>query len=72
MISHHPEIGTNIYLVKYCKWGLNKGLETSVDTNRLFAVGADERGGRFKVMRSLNQLTVVGLFTFVPTKINIV
>lgn len=50
--------GTNRYLGKWCKRGLNKGSESSADTGRLIAVGADGRGGRIKVLRSLNQLTV--------------
>ncbi|KAM1053238.1 hypothetical protein ACFX15_000687 [Malus domestica] len=54
--------GTNRFLGKWCKRGLNKGSESrqnpSADSGNLIAVGADGRGGRIKVLRSLNHSTV--------------
>ncbi|XP_024018874.1 uncharacterized protein LOC21396108 [Morus notabilis] len=50
--------GTNRYLGKWCKRGQNKetreGVNTSISGD-LIAIGADGRGGRIKVLRSLNQ-----------------
>ncbi|GMN45067.1 hypothetical protein TIFTF001_014258 [Ficus carica] len=49
--------GTNRYLGKWCKWGQNKetrGVNTT-SSGDLIAIGADGRGGRIKVLRSLNQ-----------------
>ncbi|TQD81909.1 hypothetical protein C1H46_032560 [Malus baccata] len=54
--------GTNRFLGKWCKQGLNKGSESrqnpSADSGNLIAVGADGRGGRIKVLRSLNHSIV--------------
>lgn len=51
--------GTNRYLGKWCKRGLNK----ESNTGNLIAVGADGRGGRVKVLRSLSQSSLVGSCT---------
>ncbi|KAF3441575.1 hypothetical protein FNV43_RR15489 [Rhamnella rubrinervis] len=55
--------GTNRYLGKWCKRGQNKELKEwrkglSSNTGDLIAVGADGKGGRVKVLRSLNQSTL--------------
>ncbi|XP_065859756.1 uncharacterized protein [Euphorbia lathyris] len=51
--------GTNRYLGKWCKRGQSKGSMvpegTSASSGTLIAVGSDGRGGRVKVLRSLNQ-----------------
>ncbi|PON68035.1 43kDa postsynaptic protein [Parasponia andersonii] len=50
--------GTNRYLGKWCKRHQNKETRQGVNrssTGDLIAVGADGRGGRIKVLRSLNQ-----------------
>ncbi|KAB2597772.1 hypothetical protein D8674_000692 [Pyrus ussuriensis x Pyrus communis] len=53
--------GTNRFLGKWCKRNLNKGSESrqnpSADSSNLIDVGADGRGGRIKVLRSLNHST---------------
>lgn len=59
--------GTNRYLGKWCKRGQNKELKEgskglSSNSGDLIAVGADGKGGRVKVLRSLNQSTLVGLY----------
>ncbi|KAM7508620.1 hypothetical protein LguiA_019073 [Lonicera macranthoides] len=49
--------GTNRHLGKWCKRANKKGpeaLSTGASTGDLIAVGADGRGGRIKVLRSLN------------------
>ncbi|KMT20407.1 hypothetical protein BVRB_1g004030 [Beta vulgaris subsp. vulgaris] len=50
--------GANRYLGKWCKRPQNKPpLGSSSDTESLIAMGADGRGGRVKVLKSLNQTT---------------
>lgn len=57
--------GTNRYLGKWCKRGQSKGSldmqGTSPSSGDLIAVGSDGRGGRIKVLRSLNQSSLVGV-----------
>ncbi|XP_062090403.1 uncharacterized protein LOC133796769 [Humulus lupulus] len=52
--------GTNRYLGKWCKRGQNNETRQGPSTSNgdLIAVGADGRGGRIKVLRSLNQSSV--------------
>ncbi|KAK7856794.1 hypothetical protein CFP56_021614 [Quercus suber] len=56
--------GTNRYLGKWCKRGLSK----ESNTGNLIAVGADGRGGRIKVLRSLSQSSLDGKETSVGAK----
>lgn len=61
--------GTNWHLGKWCKKAqrkesttLSTGLQGSnASTGNLIAVGADGRGGRIKVLRSLGQSSSVGI-----------
>ncbi|KAL6495529.1 hypothetical protein OROGR_030092 [Orobanche gracilis] len=48
--------GTNWHLGKWCKKAQNKG--SNANSGDLISVGADGRGGRIKVMRSLAQSTM--------------
>ncbi|XP_048320747.2 uncharacterized protein LOC107432929 [Ziziphus jujuba] len=52
--------GSNRYLGKWCKRGPNKEVRQGLSTNTgdLIAVGADGKGGRIKILRSLNQSTL--------------
>lgn len=62
--------GTNRHLGKWCKRANKKGpaaLSTGGSTGDLIAVGADGRGGRIKVLRSLNHPSLVCLFFFSPS-----
>lgn len=56
--------GTNWHLGKWCKKVQNKrsaGLQKSnANSGDLISVGADGRGGRIKVLRSINQASLVG------------
>ena len=56
--------GTNRYLGRWCKRGQSKGSVamqgTSASSGNLIAVGSDGRGGRVKVLRSINQSLLVG------------
>lgn len=61
--------GTNWHLGKWCKKAKNQVSTTSstgldrlnAGAGDLIAVGADGRGGRIKVMRPLDQSSLVGL-----------
>jgi TRAF-interacting protein len=57
--------GSNRYLGKWCKRGPSNGslVKQGSNTGNLIAVGADGRGGRVKVLRSLNQSSLVGSCT---------
>ncbi|KAL6496813.1 hypothetical protein OROHE_027295 [Orobanche hederae] len=48
--------GTNWHLGKWCKKAQNKG--SNANSGDLISIGADGRGGRIKVMRSLAQSTL--------------
>ncbi|WCJ22708.1 RING/U-box superfamily protein [Euphorbia peplus] len=48
--------GTNRYLGKWCKRSQSKGEGAGASSGNLIAVGSDGRGGRVKVLRSLNQV----------------
>ncbi|KAF9669006.1 hypothetical protein SADUNF_Sadunf14G0062600 [Salix dunnii] len=56
--------GTNRYLGRWCKRGQSKGSVamqgTSASSGNLIAVGSDGRGGRVKVLRSINQSLLDG------------
>jgi len=56
--------GTNRYLGRWCKRGQSNGSlaaqGTSASSRDLIAVGSDGRGGRVKVLRSMNQSLLVG------------
>ncbi|CAN0884347.1 hypothetical protein LINGRAHAP2_LOCUS14808 [Linum grandiflorum] len=64
--------GTTRYLGRWCKRVQNKDPEAaqSTNTNRrdLIAVGADGRGGRVKVLRSMNQALTGGSENSMPAK----
>lgn len=59
--------GNKRHLGKWCRRGQNKGSMlsstgvqgSSPNTGNLIAVGADGRGGKIKVLRSLNQSSAV-------------
>ncbi|CAK7348820.1 unnamed protein product [Dovyalis caffra] len=55
--------GTNRYLGRWCKRGKSKGSVdmqgTSASSGDLIAVGSDGRGGRVKVLRSINQSSLL-------------
>lgn len=55
--------GTNRYLGKWCKRNHKDGSlalhGSSANTGDLIAVGADGRGGRIKILKSLNQSSMV-------------
>lgn len=54
--------GTNRYLGRWCKRGQSNGSVAmqSASSRDLIAVGSDGRGGRVKVLRSMNQSLLVG------------
>lgn len=62
--------GSNRYLGKWCKRGPSNGslAKQGSNTGNLIAVGADGRGGRVKVLRSLNQSSLDGKETSVGAK----
>uniref|UniRef100_A0A6N2MG88 RING-type domain-containing protein n=1 Tax=Salix viminalis TaxID=40686 RepID=A0A6N2MG88_SALVM len=64
--------GTNRYLGRWCKRGQSKGSVamqgTSSSSGNLIAVGSDGRGGRVKVLRSINQSLLDGKENSVSAK----
>ncbi|KAJ6675297.1 RING ZINC FINGER PROTEIN-RELATED [Salix viminalis] len=64
--------GTNRYLGRWCKRGQSKGSMamqgTSSSSGNLIAVGSDGRGGRVKVLRSINQSFLDGKENSVSAK----
>ncbi|KAF3646280.1 putative pentatricopeptide repeat-containing protein, mitochondrial [Capsicum annuum] len=59
--------GTNRHLGKWCKKVQNKGSAglpgSGANSGDLISVGADGRGGRIKVLRSINQAAMVGIYS---------
>lgn len=71
--------GTSWHLGKWCKKGQNKGSTgllsgsqaSNVKSGDLIAVGADGRGGQIKVMRSLDQSSLVSCFQLLIDFVNL-